>query len=800
MSAARAIRRTQERRLQWERRHKAAGAIGATAIGTVILAPGAAADTFTVTNLDNNGPGSFRRAVNLANNNAGLDQVVFQSSLSGAVTLNSSVYIYDGVEIAGPGANQLTLDADGNDRILTLYGLPADNRRVAVSDLTLSGGAALYGGAIYSLDADLEIARSRLTGNTATYGGAIYSSNSSLTLADTQVTDNSADAYGGGIYATDSTINVARSRFTGNYAAGGGGAVYGSNSPLTVADSYLIDNSSDGYGGGIYAAGSTINIARSRITDNDATSTGGAVNTSNSSLTLANTRLSDNNAYYGGGVYAAGSTINIARSRFTGNDATYGGAVYGSNSSLTLADTEVTSNSSEGYGGGVYAAGSRIEIANSEVTYNSAGSSGGGIAAANSPLRMRGTSVNGNESQGYGGGVFLYGDPAVGSAPADIGESSFFGNYARLDGGGAYVGASGAVTIAQTTLSGNDANRSGGGLAVGYGANGSAVTISASTLSGNRAVRRNGGGLSIAGPTGQTLLQNVTISGNVTGRNGGGAYVYNAYDTPVTVRNSTVVNNEAGPPGYGGGGIYQYGGDCVADPDPPNPPRAACAGGRPGDTMVLSSTIVADNEAYADPDLGGGGGGYSYFQAGFNLIGERPYLATMTGDPSGSNIVGEEPNLGPLYDNGGPTYTHEPYGNSPALDAGIANGLTQDQRGSQRTIRLPGVRTARGSDATDIGSVEATACLKAVGKPVSNKLKVRVPFSGVVKLKKTGNVKGQRKEAEEAGKVKLLVKSRGSALKRLNQTGKANVKAKVRFAPDCGRPRTKSKKIRLVKR
>jgi hypothetical protein len=45
-----------------------------------------------------------------------------------------------------------------------------------------------------------------------------------------------------------------------------------------------------------------------------------------------------------------------------------------------------------------------------------------------------------------------------------------------------------------------------------------------------------------------------------------------------------------------------------------------------------------------------------------------------------------------------------------------------------------------------------------------------------------------------------LVKSRRKALKQLNKTGKANVQAKVRFAPDCGRPRTKSKKIRLVKR
>ena len=88
---------------------------------------------------------------------------------------NSAVYVYDGVEIAGPGANQVTLDAQGADRILSLYGLPADNRRVAVSDLTLQGGYADYGGAIYGPDADLEIARSTITGNTATgSGGAVY--------------------------------------------------------------------------------------------------------------------------------------------------------------------------------------------------------------------------------------------------------------------------------------------------------------------------------------------------------------------------------------------------------------------------------------------------------------------------------------------------------------------------------------------------------------------------------------------------------------------------------------------------
>jgi hypothetical protein len=44
------------------------------------------------------------------------------------------------------------------------------------------------------------------------------------------------------------------------------------------------------------------------------------------------------------------------------------------------------------------------------------------------------------------------------------------------------------------------------------------------------------------------------------------------------------------------------------------------------------------------------------------------------------------------------------------------------------------------------------------------------------------------------------VKPRGKAKKRLNKRGKAKVKAKVTYFPDCGTSDTKSKKIKLVKR
>ncbi len=62
-------------------------------------------------------------------------------------------------------------------------------------------------------------------------------------------------------------------------------------------------------------------------------------------------------------------------------------------------------------------------------------------------------------------------------------------------------------------------------------------------------------------------------------------------------------------------------------------------------------------------------------------------------------IHNEDPMLGPLKDNGGSTWTHRPLNSSPAIDTGLANGFTWDQRGNG-FARVAGV-------AADIGSVDA---------------------------------------------------------------------------------------------
>ena len=119
------------------------------------------------------------------------------------------------------------------------------------------------------------------------------------------------------------------------------------------------------------------------------------------------------------------------------------------------------------------------------------------------------------------------------------------------------------------------------------------------------------------------------------------------------------------------------------------------------DSPLLSSTIIANNL----PDgLAEESGSEGSFRAEFTLI-EFPGNATISDQTPGSNIFNADPSLGPLTNNGGPTATHLPAADSLAIDAGIANGLANDQRGFPRTVDLAKAN-ANGSDGTDIGAVE----------------------------------------------------------------------------------------------
>ena len=90
--------------------------------------------------------------------------------------------------------------------------------------------------------------------------------------------------------------------------------------------------------------------------------------------------------------------------------------------------------------------------------------------------------------------------------------------------------------------------------------------------------------------------------------------------------------------------------------------------------------------------------------------------------------------------------------------------------------------------------------LKRNRKRGTAKLTVNVPGPGELELAKTRKVRGAETRALSEESVKLPVKPKGKAKKRLGRRGRAKVKAKVTFAPEEGEGGTQTKPLKLIKR
>jgi predicted outer membrane repeat protein len=165
---------------------------------------------------------------------------------------------------------------------------------------------------------------------------------------------------------------------------------------------------------------------------------------------------------------------------------------------------------------------------------------------------------------------------------------------------------------------------------------------------------------------GDLTLQNSTVSGNtVTG--GGGGIIHGI----VTVVNSTISNNSATGDGGGiyGGTVNIYSSTISGN----------SAGNRGGgiynsNVDIQNSILVGNTASRNGPDCYG-----TLNTSGYNIIG-NPTDCTYT--PTTGDKVGADPLLGPLQDNGGPTFTHAIPITSPAIDVGNPSGCV-DHRGIQ---------------------------------------------------------------------------------------------------------------------
>jgi uncharacterized repeat protein (TIGR01451 family) len=273
-------------------RHSVLTGAGLTAGAVLGIAPAAQAADFTVTNLSDGaapGPsGSLRKAVSDANANSGADRILFDSSLTGNVSLTSgSLPITEALEVQGPGADKLGIDGYfSNTRIFYV------NPTVAGDPVTISGLSMSYGhttgsgGAIVNVDAKLSVEDSFLYANSSSFsgigGGAIedsgaYASGSQTTIRNTTITGNAAsNGSGGGVGGFMQIGNVINSTIAGNYAHVYGGGLFSNDNGADFQNSTIAGNYSYGSGGGVAngTGGPHTSFLNSIVGDNTAEASG----------------------------------------------------------------------------------------------------------------------------------------------------------------------------------------------------------------------------------------------------------------------------------------------------------------------------------------------------------------------------------------------------------------------------------------------------------------------------------------------------------------------------------------------
>ena len=384
-----------------------------------------------------------------------------------------------------------------------------------------------------------------------------------------------------------------------------------------------------------------------------------------------------------------------------------GGLFISDSSTVTIINSLITGNSATNVGGGIStSAESTVTLIDSEVSNNQAGNNGGGIISRSNNFTLRNSTITGNEATGATSGS----------------------TFAR---GGGLIVAYGTTNILETTISENN-SQEGGGVAV----TNAEVNVYSSTISNNTS-SNSGGGINIVESSRElqslVTVVNSTISGNVSGTFGGGVYLefstlYDGNDVFVSIENSTITDNTANANlnqilGGAGGGIGTGQDNRIAVA---NSIVAGNFDGRDNSSSDASGLFFADFAFGPTSERG-------IIGDGNNIIGTLDRVSGTIG--TGSDIIGVDPLIIPLQDNGGATQTHALLENSPAIDAGNnalipadrldfdGDGDTEelisfDQIGSDKPDGMASLRIF--NENVDIGAVEFDPTSNTPNTPNNN--------------------------------------------------------------------------------
>ncbi len=536
----------------------------------------------------------------------------------------------DNLTISGAGAASTIIDANELDRAFAVQ----SGTSLSISGVTIRGGEQTATG---------PGSNSTAPGD----GGAIYT-DGTLSVQDSVLSGNSAVDGGGGVFADTTAVStsIANSTLTGETADSSGGAVWIMSGGLTLTNDTISHDSANGAGGAVAVQSGPVVISGSTIADDVANNAGGAVYLSNAGPLSVSSSALDGDS--------------------TGNQE--GGAIYDQSSGpITVTGSTLSGDSTGSQSGGAIFAGMDplLSVAASTFDGDSAGNNPGGALAMNGTnLSVTGSTFSGDEGE-QGGAINV--DGSSPTALQSITSSTFTGNAAVDNEGGAIYDRVGNLQVSGSTFTANNSDFDGGGL---YYASGDGLALTNDTFDSNEA-SSSGAGIYLQMPasTGTISLLNDTIARNSANAGGG---IANPGDAN-SIKNTIVAENF--------GGVANTGG-------------ADCQG-----------AAAHDNAGAAD--------------AGGNIDSDGScFSAGVAHDQTGVN-----PALGPLAANGGPTETDALLAGSPAIGGAVSGTCPpSDQRGVPRPAACDA--GAFQTVPADVGISVSGPASATVGTPVSFTLTV----------------------------------------------------------------------------
>ncbi|MEM7113571.1 MAG: choice-of-anchor Q domain-containing protein [Chloroflexota bacterium] len=560
------------------------------------------------------------------------------------------------------------------------YGGAIHNRGyVWLNAVHLGGNSAGTGGAIYNED-ELIVANSSFVGNglngsqpgglgavlvqfgsaEATFVNSTIGQNGaasqtivqiqsgSLTLINSTLTENIADSViaFSTTAATDGTHSIHNTILANNTANGNCGGNVASAANISSSNSYSDDNScSFGTSDGTDSANVTLGSLTSATNGTQYYPLAGG-----DGLDGGHNSLLPTEATLGLDIDQDGSIENTAievdqrgGARVAGTDVDAG--AYEATLSLVVSSLDDVEDGD--YSFGELTLREAVALAGSGATITFDASLSGGTILLNQTLTIaKDLTIHGNVP------ITLSGNDSVRVLTVTAGEVTvdslaLVNGRSDSNGAGLHVDEGASVNLLDSTVAHNRATQ---GFVVGIYNEGT-MSIKGSTISDNVTEDRSitGGLLN----TGMLAIENSTISGNHGDHIGA---ILNSGE--MTLLHVTVANNTFGDGNSQIGGIAN-----AAD-------------------LTLTNSLSADNERV---DCSSTGSGAVVTDGGHNLI-EVDDATNPCGlvDGSNGNIVGTDPQLEPLADNGGATDTHALASNSEAVDVIATCLLSIDQRGVAR--------------------------------------------------------------------------------------------------------------------